>query len=498
MKSGEEELFKNLVSKLMTDSLRYLPATVIPAGLSIVGVYIFTRLFDTLDYGRYALVIASTSIATILLSGWIQQSVLRYLPKFKTENKLGEFVMELFVILAAASTCLVLVLAGLYRLFEFQLVDYRVFFIPAVVLIIAESMFLCFGSVYQADLRSRAFARSKITGAVLRLALALVFIMFIQKEIFGLIVGAAAANLVVVGVMMKDLKIWRKILFGHKYVNVSLLKTFAKYGLPMIGWILCGQVLEISDRFLIGWLRGSDEVGIYSANYNLVRMGFNLISGPFLTASYPLIITAWEKGNRENISGVISEFSRYYLLILLPVAMVIGIFSREIVAIILGEQFRAGFTIFPYVLGGMVLWGLGMIGHKGLEIREKTRLMLALVIVAAGLNVVLNLVLIPRYGYNGAAVATFLSYLVYPLLVYWVSRRDIAWRLQWRSVGRTAAAALAMGAAMLGLKTVLPGNIPPLGEVIIAALIGLIVYIVILLVLKELRPYERQLISLKK
>ena len=132
MKSGEEGLFKNLVSKLMTDSLRYLPATVIPAGLSIVGVYIFTRLFDTLDYGRYALVIASTSIATILLSGWIQQSVLRYLPRFKAENRLGEFVMELFMILAAASTCLVLLLAGLYRIFEFQLADYRLFFIPAV------------------------------------------------------------------------------------------------------------------------------------------------------------------------------------------------------------------------------------------------------------------------------------------------------------------------------------------------------------------------------
>jgi O-antigen/teichoic acid export membrane protein len=497
LKPGEEGLLKNLVSKLTTDSLRYLPATVIPAGLSIVSVYIFTRLFDTLDYGRYALVIASTTIATVFLSGWIQQSVLRYLPKFKTGNKLGEFVMELFVILAGVSSVFILLLAVLFRIFEIQLADYRAFFIPAVILIVAESMFLCFGSIYQADLKSKAFARSKIAGAILRLALALAFVLFIQKEIIGLIVGAAAANLIVVAFMMRDLKLWQKIFSSYKYVNVNLLKTFAQYGLPMVGWILCGQVLEISDRFLIGYFRGSAEVGIYSANYNLVRMGFNLVSGPFLTASYPLIITAWEKGNRDNISSIISEFSRYYLLMLLPVAMVIGIFSREIVAIVLGEQFRSGYTIFPYVLGGMMLWGLGMIGHKGLEILEKTRLMLLLVVAAAGLNVVLNLVLIPRYGYNGAAAATFLSYLVYPLLVYLVSAKGIAWRLPWRSVGRTAAAALVMAGVMLGLKSILPGNIPPLIGVIIAALIGLLVYIVILLVLKELRPYEKQLFSRK-
>jgi O-antigen/teichoic acid export membrane protein len=124
--------------------------------------------------------------------------------------------------------------------------------------------------------------------------------------------------------------------------------------------------------------------------------------------------------------------------------------------------------------------------------------MLLLVTMAAGLNVVLNLIFIPRYGYNGAAAATFLSYLVYPLLVYRVSRAEIPWRLQWRSAGRTVAAVLVMAAVMLGLKGVLAGVVHPLIEILVAALLGLAVYAGCLLLLKEIRPYEKKLLTRHK
>ena len=81
---------------------------------------------------------------------------------------------------------------------------------------------------------------------------------------------------------------------------------FAAYGLPMMGWVIGGQILSLADRFVIGAFRDASVVGIYSANYKLVAMGFDLISTPILTACYPLIMSAWEEGKREAIPRVYS------------------------------------------------------------------------------------------------------------------------------------------------------------------------------------------------
>ncbi len=60
--------------------------------------------------------------------------------------------------------------------------------------------------------------------------------------------------------------------------------------------------------------------------------------------------------------------------------------------------------------------------------------MFGLVAICCVVNVLLNLIIVPRYGYHGAAVTTFASYLLYPVMVYCVTRRYLAWVIPWRSV----------------------------------------------------------------
>jgi O-antigen/teichoic acid export membrane protein len=484
--SGGPDLIGRLTGEFARDTLRYIPAAVLPAGLSIVSASIFTRIFLPEEYGRYALVIAATNVVTAILSGWMRQSVLRYLPRFKAEGRLPEFLTKLVVVLLGVSIVTVAALL-LFRSAVTQLLGvYGVFLVPAVLLILSETFFSNFGAVFQANLKSKSYSVFKISNAALRLGLALAYILLIERNVVGIILGGVVANLLLLGPMMRALDVLRNLGAFHRFIDVGFVKLFAAYGLPMVGWILCSQILELSDRFILGALRGSAEVGIYSANYNLVRMGFGLVSGPILTALYPLVMTTWENGHREKTTDVITQFSRHYLLAIMPLITFVGLFARDIVAIVLGSEFREGYTIVPFVLGGAAAWGLAMIGHKGLEISERTRTMLLLVAVSAIVNIVLNFVFIPRYGYDGAALATFVGYLVYPALVYWAARRLIPWRIPWLSLGRIVVACAVMGGSTLAVGRLLPESTPVPVALVVSAVVGLAVYAGVLIAIREL------------
>ena len=110
----DEKLFTGLIQKLGKDTLSYLPAVIIPAVLTLVSVMVFTRIFKPDAYGQYALVIATTGILIALLSAWIQQSVVRYLPKYRVEHHLPELFNNLTTIILIITIAISLLFTLIY------------------------------------------------------------------------------------------------------------------------------------------------------------------------------------------------------------------------------------------------------------------------------------------------------------------------------------------------------------------------------------------------
>lgn len=490
----DEALLKAYVGKLASDTARYIPAMILPAGFSIIGTAIYTRVFEPLHYGRYALAFATAVLVSETLGGWIQQSVLRYLPSFRAEQKLEEFIAKIFVVLAVTSLVVVIIFIGVYPALKKPLSVYAQFYFPVALVILSEVVFLGLASLFQAQLKSKQYAVFNILRSALRLALALGFVFLVSKDVVGLLVGTAVANLLMAFTMMHKLGLWRNVgsLWGQ--IDFDFTRRLFAYGMPIVGWMLCGHILGISDRFVISVFRGNAEVGIYSANYNLVVMGFGLVSTPILMAAHPIIMNAWEKGTQKDIPRLISVFSRYYLIAALPLTMFVAVFCREIVTILLGNDFREGFAILPIVMAGVCVWGLSMYGHKGLELLEKTNLMLTFVTVSACLNLVLNIIIVPKFGYLGASVTTFISYLSYSILVYHFSKSRIPWRIPWETFYRVLLSIVLTGAVLTGLRYLLVDKVHASAVLVAGVGIGLPVYLGSLICIREIKPSELRII----
>jgi O-antigen/teichoic acid export membrane protein len=481
---------EGLIGRLKKDLLRYAPAAFVPAAVSVAGVAVFTRLFGPEAYGQYSLVLVAASITTTLLAGWIQQSVLRYLPRFKAAGELPQF-MERFAGVLVMTTMVTLgIFLLLFPFLRDVLANYRRFYFPGVALILTGIIFQVLTSTFQADLRSGSYAKYKIAFAIGRLALALAFVFLVSRDIIGLIFAMALSYLILIGFMKRELGLWEALKGVHRSFDVGFLKRFASYGFPMIGYMMGAQILSISDRFVIGAFKGASEVGIYSANYSIVSMGIGLLTGPLLMAAHPLLISAWERGSGSSVPGLISTFVRYYLIIIVPVVFFVGAFSREFVHIFLGEEYREGFTIIPFVLAGYMIWGLSMYGQKGFELFEKTKMMLALVAVCAACNIILNLIFVPKYGYHAAAVTTFVSYSIYPVMVYRASASFLRWRFPWKACGKILASSLIATVILLVARKYFLASLHPAAVITLCGAVGLILFLLLMKLMKGFAKLE--------
>jgi O-antigen/teichoic acid export membrane protein len=403
------------------------------------------------------------------------------------------FDRNLVILLSVLTGSVLLLSILVFPVLNAHLGVYRRFYGITVGLVVVGLWYSNLGSTLQADLRSVRYSQFSITQAVLRFVLALVWVYFIAKDIIGLLWGTLLAQFILIAPMTYAVKLYRITLCPTEVAIpfIKFFKQFASYGFPMIGWFMGAQLLNISDRYLLQIFRGSAEVGIYAPNYNLVTSAFGLVTAPLIKAAHPLLMKAAGGTDikKERLQTLITSFSRYFLLVAFPVAAFVGVFSREVATVFLGAAFREGHVIIPIILFGVLAWNFSMYGHKGLEIRGWTRTMLGYVLICAATNVVLNLCFIPRYGYLGAAVTTLISFLLYPVLVHSGTRKDIAWRIPWVSMGKIGLAALFSAGCLYALKRVVTLNSAIL-LLIIGAVALVPIYGGLLWLLKEIRSEE--------
>jgi O-antigen/teichoic acid export membrane protein len=422
--------------KLVHDSSIYSIAASLSSLLGLVALLIFTRVFSPSAYGRYSTSVAVVAIVSTLLFGWTEQAVVRFAAEVETH----ELVRNVLFVLALITGGFVLASAIGYLLFEDDLGAFRLFYLPVVALVVAQGLFQPLLMFFRGTLESRSVATYRLISSVARLLVSLALALLVLGSIVGWIWGTAVAILgtVVLAFLSTDeLRVMPR-------VDRDVLGRLLGYGIPMIGFIIGEPFLTQVDRILLEVLRDSTAVGVYSSNYTLINQALRLAYFPVLRAMQPIVVNVWNGSNEAEASEVIADFTRYYLLLGVPVLVLGAGIGRPMSALLLEGGYEQGYTIIPFVAAGVFLWGLADAGQRGLELKEATLTLSIGVLIAIGLNVALNVPLITYFGYMGAAFATLLSSAVYVLFVKYVSGRYIGWRFPEGTVRNTTLGGIVM------------------------------------------------------
>ena len=324
--------------------------------------------------------------------------------------------------------------------------------------------------------RAKTFAALRILNIVINVVLTIVMLVVLKMKLEAIFIANLAASAATAMILA-----W--IVLPQLTVRLSsgLFKDMLKFGFPYIPAGLAGIAIQVIDRPIVKALTDNDTLGVYSANYRLGVL-MMLVVGMFDYAWRPFFLT---HANEPDAPKLFSKVFTYLVTLLMFVFVTGSLFVGDVVRIkmfggyFINPKYWEGLSIVPIVLFAYVFTGAYVNFIVGVYLEKKTKYIPYATGAGAVVNVVANLILIPRFGIAGAATATLLSYLVMAVGIYFPSQRFYHVDYEWGKLLRVlfAGCSVVGGVLLLGLQ-------PATGFGIAVKLGGTALFVLLVFVLK--------------
>lgn len=474
-----------------SDALTYFPVRFLPALTSLVTVPVFTANIDPADYGFFYLISSATSLATTLAVGWISPSVIRYYWPCEKEDRGDQFTATTLWVALASLFAAIFVLGAIVLLALPHLEPGLVRLVPvALASMLVASLVTVLQQIQRAANRAKSFARIANSVTIVTTAVAVALVAKTSAGALGILVGTLSGNLLVLPIVLR--RVAQEGSLSPKEANRELAAEYLSYGVPIMLANISSWALVLSDRYIIQAFRDAAEVGLYSVTYGLGDKIMQLFIAPLTLTMGPVMVQTFEKQGQHLAEKVQTQFTRYFLLVTVPLLAGIAAASEEFMIVFTNERYQEAYPILAIVAAGALCYGLTQIAGVGVSLHKKSKIIMTNTLIAALFQIGLNLVLVPRYGYMAAAWTTLASYVLLLSVTWLRSRPYMAWHIPWLDVARIAGSSIAM---WLLLVTVFATPKDSVWLLLAEAALGVVVYTVLALLTGAVRPSERQAIG---
>jgi len=445
----------------------YLPANIVQGVVGVLTLLFFTRVLSADQFGQYALAFSVMSIAHVAVFTWLEAAMARFWAAQTTEAAMRSHFATLHRYFALLTVIYVPVAALLVWLWPLA---------PDLKFAVAVGLAgVPIRSAYRLLQERRRAAGAVAASAGLDIAV----------TVLGFIAGLAAVGLGAGGAapliglaiapflaaLIYSRSEWRR--GTHGAVLRSRAQDYARYGYPVAASLILALVLSSTDRLVLATFLDEAAVGAYHAGYSLANRTLDVMFIWLGAASGPALVMALERGGASALKAAAREQAGTFLLIALPAAVGVALVSQPLADLIIGEQLRdQAAAVTPLIAVSALMAGLTTYYfHQAFTLSRRTGRLLQAMAIPALVNLGLNVVLIPRMGVMGAALATALSYGVGILASWGLGRRALALPVPWNALLRCGLATAVMALAVSRLPAA--GG---LEELVLKASVGAVVY----------------------
>lgn len=383
-------------------------------GISIITTPIFTRVLSTEDYGLFSVFNAYYTVLVIVATLDLHMGVINNAFVKKTDS--NEKVVSAFQSLSLVVSSIFFVFAVIFREQLASLMG-----IPVIVVVV---MFLAFMFVepyhiwviykrYQFD-----YVRPIIASVLISVLTPLIGIISIftteGNQGVARIVSFAVVNVIIPGFIFYIINYSKSRTFFDK----GLWKYALSFNIPLLAHYLSETLLNQTDRIIINAYLGSGKAGVYSVAYSAASL-FTIFSSALNTAFVP-----WTYQKlKDKQYGAIEKVGYIVLIFLAGVLSVMIMFAPEIVYILAGSEYTGAVYLIP-TLSASVFFGYMYQLFSRVELYyEKKSYTVISTISAALLNIVLNVMWIPDFGYIAAGYSTLISHILFCVMHYFFFRK---------------------------------------------------------------------------
>lgn len=393
-------------------SLSYTICSILQRCLSFITLPLFTRLLTTEQYGQYSVYSSWSTILVIFLTlnlayGSFSAAMVRF------EKDRRGYVSAVQGI-SVALTVLFLVVYLPFQAVWNELLELPT---PLVLILVAECLtgfaISCYYEVNRFEYRYKSVVLLTLLNSVVSPLLAFILVLFSEEKGYARIIGYAAGN-IIIGLILFIINTRRggKKIFHKQYWSYAL-----RFNIPLVPYYLSQVVFNQSDRIMISHISGTDKAGLYGVAYTLATIltfVLNAINGSYVPWLYRKISEGSPQDNRKVSNGIA----------LLMAFLLLGVIALapEIILILAGAEYATAMWVVPPVAMSMLLLFYSQLFINIEFYYEEKTLLVWGSIGSAVLNIILNALLIPPFGFVAAGYTTLVSYIVFAAANYFTMK----------------------------------------------------------------------------
>ena len=404
---------------------------------SIVVIFIARYLGD-IGYGKYSFAVAFTALFSVLSDLGLSTLTIRDVARDKSQagRYLGQ-VSALKVILAIATLLLIVIVINV--------LDYpwettvAVYIIGASVII--DSFTRLFFSITSAFEKMEYEAAIIVLRTIILFSLVLLVIHFnygLISIVFSYLVGSIFSFVLSIFVILKK---FAKPKFEKDF---DFWKKTTKEALPFALTVVFGMVFFRVDTVMLSVMKGDAVTGWYYAACNIIS-ALAVIPVVYGLAIFP-VLSKYHGSARSSFSKVGTLSFKFLLMVGLPISVGVTLLAEKIIQLVYGSAYINSSYALQIMVWVFFINCIAIVPFHALNSANKQHLVMISHGIAAGLNVPLNLLLIPKYSLIGAASASVTAFVVcFSLYYYFSNRYALRIRLVNGDFVKIMAAGLVMG-----------------------------------------------------
>lgn len=387
---------------------------------------VIARTYGSEDYGLFSLAMMILILFTTLALLGLNEGVLRFIPIFRGKKEeykiryLMRFSIKVALTLSIFFGALLFLLSDIIAASVFHNIRLSIFLKISSLAI----PFYALSNILLSAIRGfenvgwYSFIVNIFQNVIKLLAILLLVFLGLNGNfiMISYVLGIMATFFLAFHVYKKKVS----ILLRKSQINVNsksnLKKELFSYSLPLMFSTVLSLVYFWVDSFALGYIKGVSDVGYYNAVVPIAML-LPIVSDLFIQIFYPSITKEYSKKNFFLVREVSKQVGKWIISLALPLFIIMFLFPGAVINFLFGSEYIVATNALRILALASFISILNGLFFTLLSIAGKSKTIFVDFLTTSLLNLILNFILIQKYGLNGAAISTGISWVVLTILL---------------------------------------------------------------------------------
>ena len=360
---------------------------------------LYTNVLSTKEYGTIDIITTTINLCIPIFTISIIEAVLRYSMEKNTNSE--NVLSEALKIIVKGFICLVFVSSITMYIFKIPSIYIVLFLIYYLTTAISHAL-----SYYTKGVNNlKLLGVSNIVKAIVMLSTNCITLLALKLNIVGYYISLIMSDIIFILILtIPIMKKKNKVIEPNKKLAIEMKNYSRPFVVNSISW----WINNASDKYLVLLFCGIDLTGIYSIAYKIPNI-LEVIQNIFAQAWQ---ISAIKEYKSKEAKTFFSSMYKCYNLVLVIAIMLLILFLKPIAKILFAKEFYVAWKFVPFLLLAILFGALSGFLGSIYAANKDSKMYAKSTVIGAITNTTLNILLIPLFNGYGAALATFISYLV--------------------------------------------------------------------------------------